>query len=233
MLAPVLSDPAIHKVGHDIKADLIVLGRHGVVLAGLDVDTMLAAYLVDANQSNQALEPLALEQVGYKALDEEQLRGKGVKARGFAELPPDAMLDYAGERADLALQLADVLVPALEREGLDRVYRELELPLVPILAGLERTGVRVDVQALAAQATRVDRELNELGAEIYRLAGETFNINSPQAAGRRPVRQAQAAGAEADRNHAHGLHRRRSARGAGPVARAAADDPRLAQASRS
>ncbi len=180
VLAPVLSDPAIHKVGHDIKADLIVLGRHGVALAGLDVDTMLAAYLVDANQSNQALEPLALEQVGYKALDEEQLRGKGVKARGFAELPPDAMLDYAGERSDLALQLADVLVPALEREGLDRVYRELELPLVPILAGLERTGVRVDVQALGAQATRVDRELNELGAEIYRLAGEMFNINSPK-----------------------------------------------------
>ncbi|HVG84412.1 MAG TPA: DNA polymerase I, partial [Vicinamibacterales bacterium] len=180
VLAPVLSDPAIRKVGHDIKADLIVLGRHGVALAGLDVDTMLAAYLVDANQSNQALEPLALEQVGYKALDEEQLRGKGVKARGFAELPPDAMLDYAGERSDLALQLADVLVPALEREGLDRVYRELELPLVPILAGLERTGVRVDVQALGAQATRVDRELNELGAEIYRLAGEMFNINSPK-----------------------------------------------------
>ena len=180
VLAPVLSDPAIHKVGHDIKADLIVLGRHGVALDGLDLDTMLAAYLVDANQSNQALEPLALEQVGYKALDEEQLRGKGVKARGFAELPPDAMLDYAGERSDLALQLADVLVPALEREGLDRVYRELELPLVPILAGLERTGVRVDVQALGAQATRVDRELNELGAEIYRLAGEMFNINSPK-----------------------------------------------------
>ena len=180
VLAPVLSDPAILKVGHDTKADLIVLGRHGVVLAGLDVDTMLAAYLVDANQSNQALEPLALEQVGYKALDEEQLRGKGVKARGFAELPPDAVLDYAGERTDLALQLADVLVPGLEREGLDRVYRELELPLVPILAGLERTGVRVDVQVLSAQATRVDRELNELGAEIYRLAGETFNINSPK-----------------------------------------------------
>lgn len=180
VLAPVLSDPALRKVGHDIKADLIVLDRHGVKLEGLDVDTMLAAYLVDANRSNQALEPLALELVGYKMLDEEQLRGKGVKARAFAELPPDALLDFAGERTDLALQLAEVLAPALEREALDRVYHELELPLVPILAALERTGVRVDVAALSAQATRVDRELNELGAEIYRLAGETFNINSPK-----------------------------------------------------
>jgi DNA polymerase-1 len=180
VLAPVLENAAITKIGHDLKADLIVLGRHGVELAGLDVDTMLAAYLVDANRSSQALEPLALEQVGYKALDDEQVRGKGTKARAFAELPPEGVLVYAGERADLAVQLADVLMPVVERDALDHVYRELELPLVPILAGLERTGVRVDVPALAAQATRVDRELGELGAEIYRRAGEVFNINSPK-----------------------------------------------------
>jgi DNA polymerase-1 len=179
-LAPVLESAAVRKVGHDIKADLIVLGRHGVLLDGLEVDTMLASYLLDANRSSQALEPLALEQVGYNALDEDAVRGKGAKARPFAELPPEALLDYAGERTDLALQLADVFMPALAREALDRVYRELELPLVPILAGLERTGVRIDVQALAAQATRVDRELAELGADIFSLAGETFNINSPK-----------------------------------------------------
>ena len=126
------------------------------------------------------MEPLALEQVGYKALDAEQLLGKGTKAHAFAELPPEGVLVYAGERADLAVQLADVLMPVVERDALDRVYRELELPLVPILARLERTGVRVDVPALAAQATRVDRELAELGAEIYRRAGEVFNINSPK-----------------------------------------------------
>jgi DNA polymerase-1 len=180
LLAPVLQDPAVRKVGHDLKADLIVLDRHGVRLAGLDVDTMLAAYLLDANRSNQALEPLALEQVGYKALDDEAVRGKGTKARPFAELPPDALLDYAGERTDLALQLADAFVPALARESLDSVYRDLELPLVPILARLEQTGVRVDVPALTAQAARVEHELGALAAEIYRLAGETFNIGSPK-----------------------------------------------------
>jgi len=180
LLKPVLTDASIGKVGHDIKADLIVLGRHGIRLDGLDVDTMLAAYLLDANRSSQALEPMALEQLGYKAIDEDELRGKGAKARPFADLPADAMLDYAGERADLALQLANAFGPALTRDGLDTVYRELELPLVPILAGLERTGVRVDVSLLAAQASRVDRELAELSASIFQQAGETFNIGSPK-----------------------------------------------------
>ena len=180
LLKPVLTDASVGKVGHDIKADLIVLGRHDIRLDGLDVDTMLAAYLLDANRSSQALEPMALEQLGYKAIDEDELRGKGAKARPFADLPADAMLDYAGERADLALQLANAFGPALTKDGLDTVYRELELPLVPILAGLERTGVRVDVSLLAAQASRVDRELAELSASIFQQAGETFNIGSPK-----------------------------------------------------
>ncbi len=155
-------------MGHDIKADLIVLGRHGIRLDGLDLDTMLAAYLLDANRSSQALEPLALEQLGYKAIDEDELRGKGAKARPFADLPAEAMLNYAGERADLALQLADAFGPALASEGLDAVYRELELPLVPILAGLERTGVRVDV--LAARRAGLARRSRARRAERQHLS---------------------------------------------------------------
>ena len=181
LLKPVLTNASIGKVGHDIKADLIVLGRHGIRLDGLDLDTMLAAYLLDANRSSQALEPMALEQLGYKAIDEDELRGKGAKARPFADVPADAMLTYAGERADLALQLADAFGPALATRWARRASTsDLELPLVPILAGLERTGVRVDVSLLAAQASRVDRELAELSASIFLQAGETFNIGSPK-----------------------------------------------------
>jgi DNA polymerase I len=180
LLQPVLESPLVRKVGHDLKADVIVLGRHGIALDGLELDTMLAAYLLDATRSSQALEPMALEQLSYRAVDEEQVRGKGAKARPFAQLPADAILDYAGERADLALQLADALGPALERDGLGEVYRELERPLIPILAGLERVGVRVDVPALAGQASRVDHELASLSATIFANAGETFNINSPK-----------------------------------------------------
>ncbi len=180
ILSPVLENAGISKVGHDLKADLIVLGRHGVELRGLGMDTMLAAYLLDANRSSQALEPIALEQIGYKALTEEDVRGKGVKARAFADVPVETLLDYAGERADLPLQLAEAFGPALERDGLLGVYQDLERPLVPILAALERTGVRVDVHALGAQAAVVDRELDDLSREIFRLAGESFNIGSPK-----------------------------------------------------
>jgi DNA polymerase-1 len=179
-LGPILADPAIGKIGHDLKSDLIVLRRHGLELGGMSLDTMLAAYLLDANRSSQALEPIALEQLGYKAQEEEDVRGKGVKARLFADIAPESLLDYAGERADLPLQLADAFAPLLERDGLVPVYETMEQPLVPILAALERTGVRVDVSRLAAQATLVDRELEDLGTEIYRLAGESFNINSPK-----------------------------------------------------
>ncbi|MDO8680697.1 MAG: DNA polymerase I [Acidobacteriota bacterium] len=181
LLAPLLTDPAIEKIGHDIKADLIVLGRHGIDLKNPKAfDTMLASYLVDANRSSQALEPIVLEQLGYKALTEDDVRGKGVKALPFSQVPVDSVLNYAGERADLAFQLAAHLAPALVRDGLEGVYNDLELPLVPILAEIERTGVRVDVRALAAQSTLLDREMNDLSRQIFGLAGGEFNIGSPK-----------------------------------------------------
>jgi DNA polymerase-1 len=135
---------------------------------------------VDANRSSVALEPIALEQLGYKALTEEEIIGKGVKAVTFAHVPVESVLDYAGERSDLALQLSDRLRPVLLKDELEPVYRELELPLVPILAGIERTGVRVDVKSLASQAVVLERELADLSRQIFGLAGGEFNINSPK-----------------------------------------------------
>jgi DNA polymerase-1 len=168
-------------VGHDLKADLIVLGRHGVDIQNPSgFDTMIASYLVDANRSSVALEPIALEQLGYKALTEEEIIGKGVKAVTFAHVPVESVLDYAGERSDLALQLSDRLRPVLVKDELEPVYRELELPLVPILAAIERTGVRVDVKSLASQAVVLERELADLSRQIFGLAGGEFNINSPK-----------------------------------------------------
>lgn len=181
LLAPVLADPAVVKIGHDLKADIIVLGRHGVDLQNANAfDTMLASYLIDANKSSQPLEPVALEQLQYKALTDEDVRGKGVKALPFSQVPVDSVLDYAGERADIAFQLAEHLAPILARDDLEAVYRDLELPLVPILAEIERTGVRVDVRALAAQSTLLDGEMRDLSQQIFGLAGAEFNINSPK-----------------------------------------------------
>jgi DNA polymerase-1 len=179
-LRSVLEDPAIAKVGHDLKYDSIVLARHGVTLRGLDIDTMLASYLLDATRSEHTLEDLALENVGYKALTEDAVCGKGAKAVSLADLPVEAATDYAAERADLAGQLAPILSDLLDKEHLADVYRTLELPLVPVLTAVERAGVRIDGPALAAQSQRLDQELASLNTRIFEMAGETFNINSPK-----------------------------------------------------
>jgi DNA polymerase-1 len=179
-LKPLLEDSAIEKIGHDLKSDCLVLARHGVTLRGLGVDTMLASYLLDATRSGHPLETAALEYLGYKALLEEDVCGKGAKAVALVDTPPDALLTFASERADLSLQLADSLGPMLVRDELDRVYRELEQPLVPVLVAIERAGVRVDGAALAGQSQRIDRELATRSGQIFEIAGEAFNINSPQ-----------------------------------------------------
>ena len=176
---------------------------------------MLASYLIDATKSSQELEPTVLEQLGYKALTQEEVCGKGVKALPFAQVPVEGLLDFAGERADLALQLADTLAPMLVAQELEGVYRDLELPLVPILADIEKAGIRVDGRALASQATLVDRELSERSTRDLRDGGRRVQHQLAEAARRNPVRQAEAAGPEAHRHVAGAVDRGRSARGAG------------------
>ncbi len=179
-VAPLLEDEALRKIGHDLKFDAIVLARHGVTLRGLELDTMIASYLLDSTRSAHPLEELALEHTGYKALREEDVCGRGVKALSFAALPIASALDFAGERADLALQLSGTLHDLIEKESLVEVYDTLEHPLIPVLVAIERAGVRVDVAALGEQASLVDRELDRLAARVYELSGEEFNINSPK-----------------------------------------------------
>jgi DNA polymerase-1 len=179
-LRPLLEDPSIAKIGHDLKFDAIILERNGITLRGLDVDTMLVSYLLDSERSDHRLEDLALEHTSYKALRDEDVCGRGVKAVSFATLTPEAAVDYAGERADLAGQIAPILSGMLAGQQLDDVYRTLELPLIPVLVAVERAGIHVDGEALAAQSRTVDQELAERNAQIFAMAGAVFNINSPK-----------------------------------------------------
>ena len=180
-LRGVLEDPAIAKTGHDLKFDAIMLARHGVTLRGLDLDTMIASYLIDATRTEHKFDDLALEYTSYKTIGEEDVCGRGVKSVSLAEVPAEAVVDYAGERADLAGQLVPILRAQLAAaDGLMGVYEMLELPLIPVLMAVERAGVRVDGPLLAAQSQKLEQELAQRTAQIYTLAGGEFNIGSPK-----------------------------------------------------
>jgi DNA polymerase-1 len=182
-LKPLFEDAALRKIGHDLKFDVIVLARLGITLAGLEFDSMLASYLLDATRPGHPLEETSLEHLGYKALAEEDLCGRGAKAIPLARVTPQAALNFAGERADLARQLANRLAPLMVTDQLDRVYRDLEMPLVPVLADIEQAGIRIDGPALASQSQHIEQELARISARIFELAGEVFNVNSPKQLG--------------------------------------------------
>jgi DNA polymerase-1 len=180
VLKPLFEDPAIGKIGHDLKFDALMLARFGITMAGCEFDTMLASYLLDATRSWNLLENAALEYLTYKAITADELQGKGTKARPVSEIPAEAVMEYAGERADLPRQLAEHLAPLLETNELNQVFYEMELPLLPVLVDLEREGVRIDAALLGAQSRHIERELSSLGDRIYKLAGQEFNVNSPK-----------------------------------------------------
>ena len=183
-LRTIFEDETVRKVAHDVKFDIIVLAGHGIELRGVAFDSMLASYLLDATRSGHPLEETSLEHLGYKALTDEDVCGRGARAVSFARLAPEVLLTYAGERADLARQLSNRLAPLLVTDHLEPVYRELEMPLIPVLADIERAGIRLDGLALATQSRHVEQELTGYTARIFELAAEEFNINSPQQLGR-------------------------------------------------
>ena len=182
-LKPLLEDETVHKVGHDLKFDVVVLGTYGVALKGLAFDSMMASYVLDAARAGHSIEEASLEHLGYKALTEQDVCGRGAKALPLSQIAPEDALNFAGERADLAWQLSNRLAPLLVSDQLDDVFRQLEMPLVPVLADVERAGIRIDREALAAQSRHIEGELARHTARIFELAGQEFNVNSPKQLG--------------------------------------------------
>jgi DNA polymerase-1 len=179
-LKPLLEDAMVHKVGHDLKADALVLDTHGIALRGMTCDTMLASYVLDATGQGHSLEEAALAHLGYRALAEQDMFGRGAKATPIAQVAPAAVLGFAGERADLARQLSNRLAPLLVADHLEEVFRGLEMPLIPVLIDIERTGIRIDGPALVAQSAHIEGELSGYARRIFELAGQEFNVNSPK-----------------------------------------------------
>jgi DNA polymerase-1 len=179
-LRPVLEDASVAKIGHDLKFATVALARQGVHLRGIDLDTMIASYVVDATKSGHTIEELAIERVNYRALSEGDVRGRGAKASPLDTVPPGAIVDFGVERADVPMRVAPGIIEDLAREGLDGIYREFERPLIPVLAAIEQAGVKIDVTALAAQSKVMEAELGGLTRRIFELGGGEFNINSPK-----------------------------------------------------
>ena len=182
IIGPVLEDPGVRKVGHNLKLARNVLARHGVALAGVAFDPMLESYVLDSvGTRRHSLEAMATKHLGMETTRYEDIAGKGAKQLDFPALAVDAATDYAAEGADVALRLHGVLWPRLESTGrLREVYEEIELPVLSVLSRVEQAGALVDAGLLAEQGRELALRVETLAEEAYRSAGHPFNLGSPK-----------------------------------------------------
>ncbi|MDR3490495.1 MAG: DNA polymerase I [Gammaproteobacteria bacterium] len=180
-LKPLLEDPNIKKIGQNIKYDLEVLANYGITLQGIGSDTMLESYVLDSSSNNHGMDALALKYLGCRTIPYEEVAGKGAKQICFDQVSIEQAAPYAAEDADITLQLHETLYPKIAAEaGLKFILNEIELPLIPVLARIERNGVLIDVEKLKIQTEEIEKRLLELESEAYDLADTKFNMNSPK-----------------------------------------------------
>ena len=180
---PVYEQPSILKIGQNIKYDMEVLANYGVELAGEMFDTMLAHYLLQPEQRHN-MDDMAETYLGYRTIHIDELIGpKGKGQKSMRDLPPEEVYEYAAEDADVTLKLKNLLEPKLKEAGVWQLFSEVEMPLVRVLASMERNGVRLDTDSLKETSQILTARMNDIEQEIYRLAGEEFNIASPRQVG--------------------------------------------------
>ncbi|MGQ9654688.1 MAG: DNA polymerase I, partial [Thermodesulfobacteriota bacterium] len=179
-LRPLLEDSSVGKVGHDLKSAVTLLARNGVCLRGIGTDVMVASYVLNPSRRSHAVGDLALEYLDEKVVPPHApSRGQG-GTPSLAEVPVEKATVFACQVADVALRLCDVLLPKMKADGTERLFRDLEMPLIPVLARMEMHGIRVNVERLRGLGREMGDELLRLEGEIHGLAGEPFNISSPQ-----------------------------------------------------
>ncbi|RKF16136.1 DNA polymerase I [Roseovarius spongiae] len=181
-LAPVLEDPAILKIGQNMKYDMKILARHGVSMSPID-DTMLMSYALHAGLHNHGMDALSERYLGHTPIPIKTLLGSGKSAITFDRVPVDDAVAYAAEDADITLRLWRLFKPQLHREKVTAVYETLERPLVPVLARMERHGIEVDREVLSRMSSAFAQKMAALEEEIHALAGRKFNVGSPKQLG--------------------------------------------------
>jgi DNA polymerase-1 len=180
-LKPLLEDPARAKLGHHLKYDAHVLRNHGVELRGMRFDSMLESYVLDSTATRHDLDSTAKHYLGVDTIHYEDVAGKGAKQLPFNEVPVETAGEYSAEDADVALQLHRTLWPRIERlPKLERLYEEIEQPLVPVLLDMEHHGVLIDVAMLRKQSHELAKKLQELETRAHAVAGAPFNLDSPK-----------------------------------------------------
>ena len=180
-LKPVLEDPAIGKIGQNIKYDAHIFISEGIHMRGLAHDTMLESYVLNSTASRHNMDALAKFYLNKDTIHYQDIAGKGAKQKTFDLIEIETASPYAAEDADITMQLHELLGARLrEDEKLNSVYREIEMPLVDILLEVERNGVLIDRDMLAIQGKEIDQKLGKIELEIYQQAGEVFNLSSPK-----------------------------------------------------
>lgn len=182
-LKPWLESAKHKKVGQHLKYDAQVIANYGIALNGIEHDTLLESYVLESHRSHD-MDSLALRHLGVKTIKYEDVAGKGAQQIGFDEVPLAQAAEYSAEDADITLQLHHAMYPQIAREpGLERVYREIEMPVSIVLRKMERTGVLIDSARLQAQSSEIASRLVELETQAYELAGGEFNLGSPKQIG--------------------------------------------------
>ncbi len=181
-LKALLADPAILKIAHNLKFDLQVLGQLGLEIVSYD-DTILMSYALGAGLHGHGLDELALKHLKHKMIAYDDVAGTGRNRITFDRVPLDKATDYAAEDADYTLRLWMLLKPLIAQQHVTRVYERIEKPLVPVVAAMERAGVRIDPAVLKAQSGGLAKRLQVLEEEIHKLAGHPFNVGSPKQLG--------------------------------------------------
>jgi DNA polymerase-1 len=179
-LKPVLESVSVKKIGQNLKYDYQIFKKYGIILRGIKFDAMIAAYLADSGKRQLNLESLAFDYLSLKTISIEQLIGKGKDQKSFASVPVELAARYSAEDAVLPLMLMEKLVPVLDSKNLSSLFENIEIPLLTALAEMEWQGVTVDTAFLKNLSTEFSARLTDVSLEIFKLAGEEFNLNSPK-----------------------------------------------------
>jgi len=182
LLRPLFEDESILKIGQNLKYDISMLAQYGISVKGPMFDTMLAHYLLEPEQRHN-MDYLAEVYLNYLTIPIEDLIGKGRQQKTMREVPIELVKEYAAEDADITLQLYEKLLPLLKENGVEKLFYEIEMPLVPVLSRMEANGVKIDTENLQQISEEFGREIHKIEEEIYELAGTPFNIASPKQLG--------------------------------------------------